>query len=84
MARPRWLVASRSIRPLRTMAGPPVMRVEYPLQGRVAVSSAVRGRRRGPHARAGAVGGVGEVEQVGAFGVVELQRPGDGVEHRRR
>jgi len=29
-------------------------------------------------------GGVREVEQVGPFGVVELQRPGQGVEDRCR
>ena len=31
--------------------------------------------------RRGSVGGVGEMEQVAALGVVELQSPGDGVEH---
>ena len=29
-----------------------------------------------------AVGGLGQVEQVGAFGVVEFQGPGDGVQDR--
>jgi hypothetical protein len=33
----------------------------------------LRGAPPGPHAGAGAVGGVGEVEQVGSFGAVELQ-----------
>ena len=35
------------------------------------------------HACAGAVGGVREVEQVGPFGVIELQGTGDRVEDQR-
>ena len=40
------------------------------------------GRRRGAGPARGrdAVGGAGEVEEVGAFGLVELQRPGERVE----
>jgi hypothetical protein len=34
----------------------------------------------GPHQRAAAVGGVGQVEQVGPLGVVELEGAGDRVE----
>ena len=37
-----------------------------------------------PHPGAGAVGGVGEVEEVGALGIVELQGSGERVEHRCR
>ena len=37
-------------------------------------------RRRGASRGRDAVGGAGEVEQVGAFGLVELQGPGQGVE----
>ena len=36
----------------------------------------------GAHPGGGAVGSVGEVEQVGAFGVVELECAGDGVQDR--
>ena len=36
----------------------------------------------GPAPRRGGVGGAGEVVEVGAFGVVELQRPGQCVEDR--
>ena len=39
------------------------------------------GAAAGTHAGTGAVGGVGEMEQVGPFGVVELQGAGDRVEH---
>ena len=72
-------MASRSMRPLRTIAGA-VIPVEYPLQAR-ARYPALAGTAAGSHAGAGAVGGVGEVEQVGPFGVVELQGPGDGVQN---
>ena len=34
-----------------------------------------------PHGRASAVGGLGEVEQVGAFGFVKLESAGDRVQH---
>ena len=78
MARPRWLAASRSIRPLRMIAGRGE-RVERPLQARPGLP-AFRGSAAGPHAGGGAVGGVGEVEQVGAFGVVEPQGAGESVQ----
>ena len=58
-------------------------RGQRPLQARP-------GRRRPgraaawPARRGDAVGGAGQVEQVRALGVVELERPRDGVEHRRR
>jgi hypothetical protein len=35
------------------------------------------GAARRSHAGAGAVGGMGEVEEVGSFGVVELKGAGD-------
>ena len=54
--------------------------VEHPVQARPRCP-VLAGPAAGPHAGAGAVGGVGEVEQVGPFGVVELQGAGDGVEH---
>ena len=50
---------------------------------RVEESSAARAPSW-PHPGAGAVGGVGEVEEVGALGVVELQCSGERVEHRCR
>ena len=37
-----------------------------------------------PHQRAAAVGGLGQVEQVGPLGVVELEGMGDGVQHTGR
>ena len=79
MARPRWLVASRSIRPLRTIAGAVNWSSTHCRLGRGVQRLA--GSAAGSHAGAGAVGGVGEVEQVGPFGVVELEGAGDRVEH---
>lgn len=57
--------------------------IESPLQAR-ARDPALGGPSSRPHARAGAVRGVRKVEEVGAFGVVELQGPGDRIENRRR
>ena len=75
MARPSGLVASRSMRPLRTSAGPPVMvsSTQDSVGLRCPGPSAAAARA---HDLAGAVGGLGEVEQVGAFGVVEAAGPG--------
>ena len=81
MARPRALVASRSIRPLRTMAGPPVIASRTHCQRRPRRPGSAPAA--GAEHRAGAVGGLREVEQVGPFGVVELQCPGDRVQHGR-
>ena len=78
MARPRWLVASRSMRPLRTIAGAVNRSSTHCRLG--PGCPALAGAAAGSHAGAGAVGGVGEVEQVGPFGVVELQGAGDRVE----
>jgi hypothetical protein len=41
-------------------------------------------RIAGPQDGVAAVGFVGEAQQVGAFGVVELQGAGEGVEHAGR
>ena len=79
MARPSWLVARRSIRPLRTMAGPPVMVSSTHCRVRCGVQAA-RLPAGGAQHRAGSVGRLGQMEQVGAFGVVEFQRPGNGVQ----
>ena len=62
-----------SRRPLRTNAADAVMESS---------SHWTRGGTRlaaGGGVRRGGSGGAGQVEQVGAFGVVELQRPGDRV-----
>ena len=56
--------------------------IEHPLQTRPGLP-AFRGSA-GPHAGDGAVGGVGEMEQVGPFGVVEPEGAGNRVEHGRR
>ena len=57
-------------------------RVEHPLQGRVRCPGGSVAAGGSQH-RAGAVGGLRQVEQVGAFGVVEFEGPGDGVQDRR-
>ena len=72
------LVASRSIRPLMTIAGLVIASRVHWRAGRVSTASR---RASGAHQGRGAGGGVGEVEQVGSFGVVELQGPGDRVQH---
>ena len=67
------------MRPLRMIAGA-LYFVEHPLQARPGGPAFARAAA-GSHAGAGAVNGVGEVEQVRSFGVVELQRAGDGVQN---
>jgi hypothetical protein len=53
--------------------------VEDPLQAGLRCPT-LGGAAAGPHAGTGAVGGVSKVEQVGPFGVVELQGAGDRIE----
>ena len=55
-------------------------RLQRPLQAEPGRGLARRTTARPARGR-DAVGGAGEVEQVGAFGLVELQRPGQRVEH---
>ena len=81
MARPSGLVASRSMRPLRTSAGPPVMESSTHDEAG-ARSPGRRLRRRALKDLAGSVGGLGEVEHGAAFGVVQTQGASDGVEDR--
>jgi hypothetical protein len=52
--------------------------VEGPLQAQP--HSPLVAATAGPHGRASAVGGLGEVEQVGAFGFVKLESAGDRVQ----
>ena len=47
----------------------------------MAVGPLVRGTAAGPDAGAGAAGGVGKVERVSPFGVVEAEGSGDRVQH---
>ncbi len=82
MARPRWLAARKSSRSLPTIAGCGGDGVQRPLQAGP--------HRPLPRAAAaaqdgvGAVGLVGQAQQVGPFGVVELQGAGERVEHAGR
>jgi hypothetical protein len=78
MARPRWLVASRSIRPLRTIAGPAV------IASSVHCRAARSAQRLLSKQCARALRGRGEVKHVGSFGVVKLQGPGNRVENGGR
>jgi hypothetical protein len=67
------------MRPLRTKAGPSVTASRVHCRLRCGVHC-FELRRRGRRRAAAAVRGAGEIEQVRAFGVVELQGAGDRVE----
>lgn len=54
--------------------------VESPLQAAVRCALAAGGPAPGPGEGVGAVGGLGQMQEMGALGVVQLQRAGDGLE----
>ena len=76
-------MASRSCCWLRTNAMPPVIASSAQLQARARRRLACRARAAGAPGRGDAVGGAGEVEQVRALRVIQLQRPRHRVEHGR-
>jgi hypothetical protein len=83
MARPRWLVASRSIRPLRTIAGPAVIASSVHCR---AVRSAQRLLLRRCGRSSALVPSAAEARwnRWASFGVVKLQGSGNRVENGGR
>ncbi len=71
------------MRPLRTKAGPAVTASRVHCRLRCGVHWSLARAASGAGEGVGAVGGLGQVQQVGAFGVVELEGAGDGFEDGR-
>ena len=78
MARPRWLAARKSSRSLPTIAGLVVIASSVHCRPGRTVQCSVAGAAQDS---VGAVRLAGETQQVGPFGVVELQGAGQRVEH---
>ena len=76
------VVGGQQVHPAVADDGGRLNAIEHPLQRRS--RSPARTRPASWPPGAGAVGGVGEVEEVGALGIVELQGSGERVEHRCR